>query len=301
MIRLLLAIIVLTLTAISANAHDGKTARIGSMNFGADAFRENGELRRELPEWRRRNLAGIVAASAPDVLAISELVPADAGDKVAGDLARLGHCYKYLSLPQTSQLNVGFLYKCSVKATDPILIPDSDAGSSNRRKALAVEFTVSKFDFTGIAVHLKSGRNSSDRGIRNKQVKAIWKWIKNSAIPRDNDVIIIGDYNMKPGQDRQNFENLNPEGYLFFPTSNELQPRDGYGKVFSHIGSGGRPGNLLDGMAISGGHTSEYVSGSIEVLPVEFFFGGNLKRFKGGFTDHLPVLGTFKVSSDDDP
>lgn len=286
--------------AASTHAHDGKTAKIGSMNFGADAFRMDGELVRELPEWRRRNLAGIVAALAPDVLAVSELVPEDAGDNVAADLARLGHCYKYLSLPQTSQLNVGFLHKCSVAAANPILIPDSDAGSRRHRKALAVEFQVGAFDFTGIAVHMKSGRDSSDRRTRNVQVEAIWEWVKNTAITRDKDVIIIGDYNMKPSQDQENFAKLNPEDYLSFPTSDELESRDGYGKVFSHISRNNRPGNLLDGMGIAGEHTQEYVSQSIEVAPVEFSFGGNLERYKRGFTDHLPVLGVFRIETDDD-
>lgn len=288
------------LVAVSAQAHDGKTAKIGSMNFGADALRVDGELVRRLPEWRRRNLAGIVAALAPDVLAVSELVPADAGDRVTEDLARIGHCYKFLSLPQTSQLNVGFLYKCSVTATNPQLIPDSDAGSPNRRRALTVEFRVGAFDFTAVSVHLKSGRSSSDRRIRNRQVEAIWNWLKDSAIPRDKDVVIIGDFNMKPSQDQENFDSLNPDGYLTFPTSSELQARDGYGKVFSHISGGGSPGNLLDGMAIAKDHTTEYVSDSVEVVPVEFSFGGNLGRFKRSYTDHLPVLGTFVVEVDDD-
>ncbi len=103
-------------------------------------------------------------------------------------------------------------------------------------------------------------------------------------VPCNSDIVIIGDYNMIPVRDRENFVNMNPDGYLTFPTLAELSPRDGYGKVFSHISSsgGGVPGNLLDGMAISQVHTTEYVSGSIEVVPVEFYFGGILSGSKSG-------------------
>ena len=66
----------------------------------------------------------------------------------------------------------------------------------------------------------------------------------------EKDVLVVGDYNMVPGQDAQNFNNLSPG-----PANNEFLRFISAGLSPSHIGrcinASQFQGNLLDGFAIS--------------------------------------------------
>ena len=253
------AVILGAILATGASDQSSYKARIGAWNLGADAFQRDGVLVRNIPDKRIRKLAHLIAMLSPDVLALSEIAPDSALNKLLGHLEIAGRCYQAKMLGQTSNLNVAFLHRCHVAATNPRFIPGSNTGSDRRRKALAVDFKVGEFDFVGIVVHLKSGRSSSNRRERDRQVEVIAEFVADKVLPIEKDVLILGDYNMVPGQDASNFDKLNLDNKLRFVTSEELRPRPGLTKVFSHISRSGDAGNLLDGFAIARGETRDRI------------------------------------------
>ena len=140
---------------------------------------------------------------------------------------------------------------------------------------------------------MKASRGSTDRIIRDRQAQAIATFIQAETAGAEKDVLLIGDYNMIPGQDDSNFQAMSPTGFLEFISSVDLA------RQFSHIGSSG-PGNLLDGYAVSANHTSEYIRGSLRIFPMHRALGKTLLGYRAEVSDHLPVIARFRVSEDDD-
>ena len=98
---------------------------------------------------------------------------------------------------------------------------------------------------------------------------------------------------MIPGEDQSNFTAMNPSGFLKFVSSEDLAGE------FTYI-SGGNPGNLLDGYAISSVGTTEYVQGSLRIFPMHRAFGMTLVQYSNEVSDHLPVVARFRIGEDDD-
>jgi endonuclease/exonuclease/phosphatase family metal-dependent hydrolase len=275
-------------------------ARIVGWNLGADAFSVDGTLVRNIPDWRVEQQAQFIAMISPDLIALSEVAPDSVVDDLVRHLATLGRCYKSVMLPQSSNLNVGFLYACQAEASNPRFISGSALGRKYHRKALAVDVTIGSFDLTAIVVHLKAGRSSHDRHTRTRQARAIWTEIETDLLPAERDIMVLGDCNMIPAKDRKNFKALNPTSYFRFITSDDLEPRQDEDKIFSNISFAGGMGNLLDCWAISASDTSEYVEGSVAMLPAEKLLDISLAEFKKQYSDHLPMIAVFDVSADDD-
>jgi len=113
-----------------------------------------------------------------------------------------------------------------------------------------------------------------------------------TAQPRE-DILVVGDYNMIPGQDVSNFHILGGNDQLDFLSSWDLQER------FSHILPAGRA-NLLDGFAITRTRTTEYIRGSLRVFPLHWAMGIGQARFRDRVSDHLPFVAQFKIDRDAD-
>ena len=64
-----------------------------------------------------------------------------------------------------------------MEATNAQFIDGSDLGINRLRKALAVDMKIGRFDFTLIAVHLKSARGYEEAETRNKQADVISSFI----------------------------------------------------------------------------------------------------------------------------
>jgi endonuclease/exonuclease/phosphatase family metal-dependent hydrolase len=122
---------------------------------------------------------------------------------------------------------------------------------------------------------MKAGRGVSDQDVRDSQAQAIATFIQTATAGVEKEVIVAGDYNMIPGQDQSNFSQMNPNNFLIFVS-------DGLAGEFSHIGSSGT-GNLLDSFAISRGFTSEYIAGSLRIVPMNDILG--LSLIKGRRTE----------------
>ena len=220
--------------------------------------------------------------------------------KLQSELAtKYGLAYDYAYLDQNATtshpLNSGVLHKQGITITNVSLMADSDGGDPSRRKAFTADVKIGSFDFHLIAVHLKSGRETASQKLRDDQCKVIGNYITNLRGPADRnpDILLMGDFNMIPGQDISNFHHLGGDDIMDFLSSWDLQSR------FSHILEAGRA-NLLDGFAISRRYSTEYIRGSLRLFPMHWTLDMGREKFRNEVSDHLPFVASFRITSDAD-
>lgn len=239
------------------------------------------------PERLESQVEGLAILDA-EVVTLVEVRPFDHMQRLIDGLAAKGCEYESVMLPQASDLNIGVLFKKGVEATNPRFIDDSDLGDTSKRKAMVVDMKIGKFDFILIAVHLKSGRGRPEQRIRDDQCKVIGDFI--TAL-RDNsreDILLMGDFNMIPGEDVSNFHHLGGDDVMNFLSSWDLQAR------FSHILPAGRA-NLLDGFAITRTFATEYIRGSLRLFPMHWTMDMGREKFRAEVSDHLPFVASFRI------
>lgn len=223
-----------------------------------------------------------------EVVALVEINPIDVIDKLIDGLNEKGIRYRKSILPQSNDLNIGVLHKEGISSSNLALLDGSDLGDSGKRKALTVEIKIGKFDFLLIVVHLKSGRGQEEQQIRDQQARVIGDFITARRATSREDIILVGDFNMIPGQDVSNFHHLGGNDLMDFISSWDLQDR------YSHILEAGRA-NLLDGFAISRTYSTEYIKGSLRVFPMHWALDMGRERFRERVSDHLPFVANFRI------
>lgn len=258
------------------------TAKIAAWNLAG--FDEISQSRLE------KQVEGLAFLDA-EVVTLVEVKPFSHMQALIDGLAGKGIEYGSRMLQQTSDLNVGVLFKEGVEAGTPEFIPGSDLGDPAKRKAFSVKMKVGKFDFLLVAVHLKSGRDASQQAIRDDQCKVIGQFITDFRATSREDVLLMGDFNMIPGQDVSNFHYLGGADVMDFLSSWDLQDR------FSHVLEKGRA-NLLDGFAITRTFAGEYVRGSLRLFPMHWTMDMGRERFRDEVSDHLPFVATFRIDKD---
>lgn len=241
-----------------------------------------------IPDERlERQIEGLALLDA-EVVALVEINPLSALDVLKQGLAAKGVAYNTLVVAQAGDLHIGVLYKEGVSAQNPRLIDGSDLGNPDRRKAFVVDMKVGRFDFMLIVVHLKSGRGAAEQQIRDEQAKVIGRFITERRQQSREDILLVGDFNMIPGQDVSNFHHLGGEDLMDFLSSWDLPDR------YSHILEAGRA-NLLDGFAISRTYSTEYIRGSLRVFPMHWAMDIGRERFRETVSDHLPFVASFRI------
>ena len=242
----------------------------------------------EIPQSRLERQIEALALLDAEVVALVEINPITAIETLRQGLADKGVNYGATVLPQANDLHIGVLYKDGVIVQNPRLLDGSDLDDSRRRKAFLVDMQVGRFDFLLMVVHLKSGRGSSDQQIRDEQAKVIGQFITEQRQQSREDIILVGDFNMIPGEDVSNFHHLGGDDLMNFLSSWDLQDR------FSHILEAGRA-NLLDGFAISRTFSTEYIRGSLRVFPMHWAMDMGRERFRERVSDHLPFVASFRI------
>lgn len=241
-----------------------------------------------ISEERFKNQLEGLAILDAEIITLVEVKPFSHMQRLVDGLAQKGSVYHSVMLPQAEDLNIGFLFKDGVEAGVPEFIPGSDLGRPGYRKALSVEMKVGNFDFQLIGVHLKSGRGRQEQIIRDNQCKVIREYIKVFRGNRQKDILLVGDFNMIPGQDVSNFHYLGGDDMMDFLSSWDLQDR------FSHILRKGRA-NLLDGFAITRTFSGEYIRGSLRLFPMHWTMDMGRASFREKVSDHLPFVASFRI------
>lgn len=279
-IRVLTITAVLTITC-SAFAQKDTSARIATWNL--EGFNPISNAKAD------RIAQGIVALDA-EVVAVQEVNPNSTVKRVVETANSLGGEYEEpVFLTQTAKQNVAIIFKKGVSVTNPRFVPGSNLGNNGLRKALVVDVKVGKFDFTMIVVHLKSGRSNSSRSTRTKQCKKIADFIKTSTSTSEKDVLLVGDFNMIPGEDDENFSALSPKHYLTFLSTHKVYARA------TNVN-----GNFLDGFAVSRKKMTEYIGGSVRVYPLHRAYRKTVTWYAKNVSDHFPIVVRFDVTKDRD-
>ncbi len=208
---------------------------------------------------------------------------------------KAGLDYQTLFLPQQSDLHIGLLFKNGITVQNAFLLDGSDLGDPAKRRALVADVEIGNYDFTLIAVHLKSGRQKANQEIRDQQCQVIGQFITDlrGVSDRNPDILLMGDFNMIPGQDISNFHHLGGDDIMDFVSSWDLQDR------YSHLLEAGRA-NLLDGFAISRRFHTEYIRGSLRLFPMHWTMDIGRERFRETVSDHLPFVASFRIDRDID-
>lgn len=238
-------------------------------------------------EKYRNQVLGLSLLDA-EVVTLVEVRPLEYIERLVAGLAAAGIEYEYKILQQASDLNIGVIYKQGITASDPEFLEGSDLDNDDYRKAMIVDMQVGKFDFRLIGVHLKSGRDREEQEIRDRQCKVIGDYITELKNQSREDILLMGDFNMIPGQDVSNFHHLGGSDVMDFVSSWDLQDR------FSHILEKGRA-NLLDGYAIPRTYAKEYIRGSLRLFPMHWTMDMGRERYREEVSDHLPFVASFRI------
>lgn len=245
-------------------------------------------------ERLEKQIDGLAVLDA-EVVALVEVNPPEALEILRQGLEDKGGCYHKTMLEQTSgsDLHIGILFKCGVKVGPVSFVPGSDLGEPGLRDALTAEVEIGKFDFRIVVVHLKSGRRASAQKIRDAEARVIADFIRKTLKQSpDEDILLVGDFNMIPGQDVSNFYNLGGDGDLMdFLSSWDMQGD------FSHMLHTGRA-DLLDGFAITRHNSAEYIRGSLRIFPMHWTMERGQEWFRDNVSDHLPFVATFRIEGD---
>ncbi len=254
----------------------------------------------KLTDERRKEQARGLHRLDAEFITLVEIKDEDHVAGLASQLTKWGVDYEYTFLSQNSPtkrgrsaMHIGCLYKKGVKVENAHLMDGSDLGDVNLRRAFLADVTIGKLDFLLIGVHLKSGRDLDDQRIRDEQCKVIGGHItqlRGDQRSREPDILLMGDFNMIPGQDISNFHHLGGDDIMDFVSSWDLQER------YSHILQSGRE-NLLDGFAISRNRSNEYIRGSLRLFPMHWNLNMGQAKFREKVSDHLPFAATFRIDS----
>lgn len=256
------------------------TARLAAWNLAG--------FNRINPARTARQVEGLTLLDA-EVITLVEVKPFEHMQTLIDGLAAKGCTYESVMLAQASDLNMGILFKKGVEVTNPRFIENSDLGDPRKRKAFVTNVKIGKFDFILIAVHLKSGRGRTEQRTRDEQCKIIGQFITDLRdLHSREDIVLMGDFNMIPGEDVSNFHHLGSDDIMNFLSSWDLQSR------FSHILPAGRA-NLLDGFAITRTFSTEYIRGSLRLFPMHWTMDMGLEKFRNKVSDHLPFIASFRI------
>ncbi|MCP4679275.1 MAG: GMP synthase [Deltaproteobacteria bacterium] len=266
------------------NTFGHTTAKIAAWNLGGFGGIPNSRLERQAE--------GLALLDA-EVVALVEVNPLSALESLRQRLEDRQVVYEATILPQRNDLHIGVLFKDGITAQNPRLIPGSDLGEPEMRQAFVVNMRIGRFDLILIVVHLKSGRGRDEQRIRDDQAAVIAQFIRDRLGEGREDILLVGDFNMIPGQDVSNFHHLGGDDLIDFLSSWDLQGR------FSHILPAGRA-NLLDGFAIQRSFSTEYIRGSLRLFPMHWSMDIGRERFRETVSDHLPFVASFRIDRDRD-
>lgn len=242
---------------------------------------------------RAKNQAEGLALLDAELVTLVEVSPVSHIDRLVTLLAdNYDLNYNRTIIPQPKgNIHIGFLHKEGVEVSNAHLIPGSEGNYTNGRRAIQADIQIGKFKAILIAVHLKAGRDRPEQEKRDSQCVAIGQHIaqlRQTPGLKRRAILLMGDFNMIPGQDVSNFHHLGGDDIMDFVSCWDLQER------YSHILEKGRA-NLLDGFAVSRTYSTDYVRGSLRLFPMHWTLNKGRESFKKEVSDHLPFVASFRI------
>jgi hypothetical protein len=239
----------------------------------------------------KKQAEGIALLDA-ELMTLVEVSPIEHIDRLVNELSNFGVNYTSKILPQPNgNIHIGFLHKPGVEVDNLELLAGSEGDDDGGRQALFADVECEKFKAKIIGVHFKSGRDAPEQRIRDSQCKIVSEKIdeiRSTPGLTQRTILLMGDFNMIPGQDVSNFHHLGGDDVMDFVSCWDLQDR------FSHILEKGRA-NLLDGFAVSRTFSTDYVRGSLRLFPMHWTMDMGREKFKDEVSDHLPFVASFRI------
>ncbi|WOI55105.1 GMP synthase [Palleronia sp. LCG004] len=243
------------------------------------------------PDRLARQVAGLAFLDA-EMVVLVELYGESHLDALAKGLAEQGVDYLPVFVAQPHGLHIGILAKSGVTVENARLIPGTEGKYEKGRRALAFDTRIGGFSAHVLGLHLKSGRGAAEQALRDTQCRAIGAYVEAYRTAEGQSrraILMMGDFNMIPGQDVSNFHHLGGDDVMDFVSSWDLQDR------FSHILDLGRA-NLLDGFAISRTYSTRYIRGTLRLFPMHWTMEMGREAFRDRVSDHLPFTASFRIS-----
>ncbi len=173
----------------------------------------------------------------------------------------------------------------------------NDIGDKFQREPFYASFKSGNFDFTLVTMHLIwSGSGSEDKTKRNKELDELavaFQKIQDEDL-NENDVILVGDFNMKPSETHWiNLKAVDTMTYL-------IREED---EALTTIGKNGMS-NLYDNIWFQKKYTNyEYANESGVYLFFNDFYQNSTNKYENArayISDHVPVWSKFKTNLEDD-
>jgi len=242
---------------------------------------------------RARNQAEGLALLDAELVTLVEVSPVTHIDRLATLLAdEYDVTYNRTILQQPNgNIHIGFLHKEGVEVSNVQIIPGTEGDYRKGRQAVQADIKIGKLRAILIGVHLKSGRGHAEQQLRDSQCAVIGQHIaqlRQTPGLTHRMILLMGDFNMIPGQDVSNFHHLGGDDLMDFVSCWDLQDR------YSHILDKGRA-NLLDGFAVSRTYSTDYVRGSLRLFPMHWTLNLGRETFKEEVSDHLPFVASFRI------
>ncbi len=245
----------------------------------------------EASERIKKQAEGLALLDA-ELVTLVEVSPIEHIDWLRTELGEFGVDYSSKIVEQPNgNLHIGFLHKQGVQVSNLELLAGSEGDDGGGRQALCADVECEKFKAKIIGVHFKSGRDAPEQRTRDSQCKVVSEKIneiRSTPGQTQRTILLMGDFNMIPGQDVSNFHHLGGDDVMDFVSCWDLQDR------FSHILEKGRA-NLLDGFAVSRTFSTDYVRGSLRLFPMHWTMDMGREKFKDEVSDHLPFVASFKI------
>lgn len=251
---------------------------------------------------RSDSIVEAIVALDADVLLLSEFTPDSALEPLLRDLRREGLAYQGKIVQKRGKQNLVFLVRNGISVANQRVWEDIQLGNNDLRPALVADIRAGQFDFRLVGVHLKSKRlNSSSNPeqkdpnrVRDDQLRLLANHITRELGTNEKDLMVIGDYNMIPDEDKAQFDMLRAVGLTF--------PHFWVNKEHvSYLRADGKSGSMLDGMGISPSAGEEFVKGSFQVVQLHQTLKVSKSKFRREYSDHLPIAAEFDTTVDRDP
>ena len=160
----------------------------------------------EISEENLRNIKRGVEEINAHIFVLTEVNPGNVANKIAAALSDENCSYSAVTpIQELAKQEISIIYHCDVSLLHPIVIQGSNLGKDGYRNIIAAHVKIDNFDFVIVGLHLKSSRGPENRDYRTSQRRYLSGYIQGIYHSGEKDVVIVGDYNMIPGEDEENF------------------------------------------------------------------------------------------------
>lgn len=237
-----------------------------------------------------RNIAQAIQEIDADIIACQEIENVAAIRKVSKYLPN----HNFVISRGGNAQKLAIFYRKSIQISNVRELKEVQLENEHMRPALVVNFRNMNFDFELVNIHLKSTSSfdvekntvQQSQKIRRKQACMLNNWLNNYlASNKEEDIIIIGDFNDTPKRKKYN-------------TLNSFLSNENVSFLTADLKSCGKFSNsyVIDNIVVTKSAKQRVLLNSIGILDLYSIFPTkDIKKI----SDHCPVFATFDCTAED--